>query len=350
MPLVHIAKVIFMSTLPGFDGTFSPPSSSHWRLIPGGGLVPSLVIVAMVMRLVFLLKFVASMAIPPRHNDKSFPRRRLVDTGMCLSGTMVYAVRSIPSNLLRCQIENLFLRHQVLGAYILNKIGRKSGRKYVFIRFAYIQEGLKAIEHLNGRIVSDCKLHVMWARFQKRMSTRRRSGSSSTRKKAIWKWITKVKNIPNQDFSSHYKQEYIAERSECQQIRRPKKEAVEEDVHEDLSDNNKKISQPLNNQHNRPIMLGSSPLKHQVMDLQWRMMKKLIAPYALSMILLKWSFNFMRKKKYVNFLARIRREAIRIKSELQICLTLLKLRKQFWMLENHLVFLLSVMRLRKLEE
>ncbi|KAJ8432650.1 hypothetical protein Cgig2_011816 [Carnegiea gigantea] len=57
----------------------------------------------------------------------------------------------------------------------------KSGIKYGFIKFAEIQEGLKVIEHLNGRIDSDCKLH-----------------------------IPKVKNVPNQDFSSHYKQALLS--------------------------------------------------------------------------------------------------------------------------------------------
>jgi len=53
---------------------------------------------------------------------------------------------------------------EVLDAYIPNKFGRKVCIKYGFIRFANIQEGLKAIELLNSRRVGDCKLHVMWAK------------------------------------------------------------------------------------------------------------------------------------------------------------------------------------------
>ena len=47
---------------------------------------------------------------------------------------------------------------EVLKAYITNKFGRKSTGKYRFIKFDNIQKGMKVIEHINGKIVGDCKL------------------------------------------------------------------------------------------------------------------------------------------------------------------------------------------------
>ena len=67
------------------------------------------------------------------------------------------------------------------------KIERKTGRKYGFIRSADIKEGLKAIEHINDKIVGDSKLQAIWARFQKRFPPRGRKESNSTPKKPGWK-------------------------------------------------------------------------------------------------------------------------------------------------------------------
>ena len=73
----------------------------------------------------------------------------------------------------------------LLDAYILNKFERKSGKKYGFIRFADITEGKQAIEHMNGKIVGDCKLQVTWAKFQKRLQPRGSKESNPPRKKTV---------------------------------------------------------------------------------------------------------------------------------------------------------------------
>ncbi|KAJ8446338.1 hypothetical protein Cgig2_005869 [Carnegiea gigantea] len=147
---------------------------------------------------------------------------------------------------------------EVLDAYIPNKFGRKSGIKYGFI--ADIQEDLKAIELLNNRRVGDCKLHVMWVRYQKRLSSRGRMGSSSTRKKTVWKWIPKAKNVPNQHSSSPYKQALLSNpNGDGLEGHKSANEVVEEDVRENLSDNSKTTSQPFNNVHSHPIYVGKFP-------------------------------------------------------------------------------------------
>ncbi|KAJ8428234.1 hypothetical protein Cgig2_009949 [Carnegiea gigantea] len=99
---------------------------------------------------------------------------------------------------------------EVVDAYIPNNYRRKSGRKYGFIRYVGIQEGLKAIEHLNGKSVGDYKLHVMWVRYPKRLPATGRRGSSSTRKKTVWNWIPRANNVPNHHSSSPYKQALLS--------------------------------------------------------------------------------------------------------------------------------------------
>ncbi|KAJ8423938.1 LOW QUALITY PROTEIN: hypothetical protein Cgig2_032952 [Carnegiea gigantea] len=79
-------------------------------------------------------------------------------------------------------------------------------------------------------------------------------------------------------------------------------EAVDKDVHEGLSNNSKIITQPLNNAQCRPIYVGK--LTSQML------MKRLLAPYALLVVLLKWNFNSIRTVNNVNFLARTRRVKI----------------------------------------
>ena len=71
-----------------------------------------------------------------------------------------------PKDLSVIRLKDLFSRFgNVIDAYIPNEFGRKSGKKYGFIRFADITEGKQAIEHTNGKIVGDCKLQVSWAKF-----------------------------------------------------------------------------------------------------------------------------------------------------------------------------------------
>lgn len=56
----------------------------------------------------------------------------------------------------------------VMNAYVPNKVGRRSVRKYGFVRFGEKEKGEKAIEGMNGKFVGGHKLDVAWARFQKR--------------------------------------------------------------------------------------------------------------------------------------------------------------------------------------
>ena len=77
-------------------------------------------------------------------------------------------IDNLPEDLSNINFKDLFSSYEeVLDAYILNKLGRNSGRKYNFIRFTDIQGNMKAIEHMNGKIVGGNNLRVSWARFQK---------------------------------------------------------------------------------------------------------------------------------------------------------------------------------------
>ncbi|KAJ8431926.1 hypothetical protein Cgig2_016359 [Carnegiea gigantea] len=117
--------------------------------------------------------------------------------------------------------------------------------------------GWKAIDQLNGKIISNRKLHVMWARFQKRMSATGRMGSDPTKRKPVWKWIPKVTNVPNQDLGSPYKQALLSN-SNGNELEGQKNadEVVDKDACEGLSDNSKTITQPLDNAQCRLIYVG----------------------------------------------------------------------------------------------
>lgn len=68
-------------------------------------------------------------------------------------------------------LKNLFSDYGVvMDAYVPNKVGRRSGRKYGFVRFGEKEKGKKAIEGMNGKFVSGHKLDVAWARFQEARS------------------------------------------------------------------------------------------------------------------------------------------------------------------------------------
>ena len=95
------------------------------------------------------------------------------------------------------------------------------------------------------------------------------------------------------------------------------KEVVQEDVHENLSDNSKVISQSLDNANNRPIYVGKFPSQapncrssmedDEEIDSCLRLFNDR-SKIELQLI------NFMIKVKDVNFLIRVRREATRIQS------------------------------------
>ena len=146
---------------------------------------------------------------------------------------------------------------EVLDAYIPNHVGRKFGRKHGSIRFADIQDGWKAIDQLNGKIVRNCKLHVMWVRFQKTMPARGRIGSDLAKRNPVWKWVPKVKNVPNQDLGSLYKQALLSNPNGNELAgQKNVNEDVDKDVHEGLSDNSKTITEPLDNAQCRQIYVG----------------------------------------------------------------------------------------------
>ena len=78
-----------------------------------------------------------------------------------------------------------------------------------------------------------------------------RKDSSSSQKKPIWKWIPKIKNLPNQNMSSPYKQALLSYRNGNElEAQKGAIEAVKEDVNERLLGNSKIITQPLDNTHN----------------------------------------------------------------------------------------------------
>ncbi|KAJ8448713.1 hypothetical protein Cgig2_010600 [Carnegiea gigantea] len=116
------------------------------------------------------------------------------------------------------------------NVYIPSKVGRKSGRKYGFIRFGEFYHDKSAIEVLNGETMNGHKLEVAWAKFQKRSASRPRKQREEPQKK-----MQQVRN-PNGDL-----------------------EVVGNDVHDGLSDNSKTITQPLDNAHNRHIFVKKFP-------------------------------------------------------------------------------------------
>ena len=117
------------------------------------------------------------------------------DTEVVGSNSKVFSlfIDNQPEDLSTINFKDLFSSFRdVLDAYISDKFGRKFGRKYGFSIFAGIIEGMKAIEHMNGKIVGDCKLQVTWGRFQKRSQPRGSNKSNSPQKKSVPKWIPKV--------------------------------------------------------------------------------------------------------------------------------------------------------------
>ncbi|KAJ8421536.1 LOW QUALITY PROTEIN: hypothetical protein Cgig2_018446 [Carnegiea gigantea] len=87
----------------------------------------------------------------------------------------------------------------VKDAYVPNKVGRRSGQKYGFVRFSEKEKGEKVIEEMNGKFVDGHKLDVAWARFQKRPAQRLSDQKKAAQKKMVWKWIPKKNSgtMPN---------------------------------------------------------------------------------------------------------------------------------------------------------
>ncbi|KAJ8429233.1 hypothetical protein Cgig2_009389 [Carnegiea gigantea] len=106
---------------------------------------------------------------------------------------------------------------------------------------------MKAIEYMNGKIISDFKLQVTCARFHKRLPPRWSKKSTFSQKKPAWKWIPKVKKVLNQDTSSPYKQALLSCSNDNEL---GAQEGANEAVMEDI------ITQPLDNAYSRPIYIG----------------------------------------------------------------------------------------------
>ncbi|KAJ8426345.1 hypothetical protein Cgig2_021898 [Carnegiea gigantea] len=142
-------------------------------------------------------------------------------------------VASLPTDLSIANFKDLFSScGEIVDAYIPNNFGENMAEEYGFIRYANIQEGLQAIELLNGKSIGDCKLHVMWARYQKRLPVRGRTGSSFTRKKIVWKWIPRANNVPNYLSLSPYKQVLLSNpNGNGFEGQKSANEVVEEGVH-----------------------------------------------------------------------------------------------------------------------
>lgn len=109
--------------------------------------------------------------------------------------TFSICIDNLPVDLDNLGLKNLFSDYGVvMDAYVPNKVGRRSGRKYGFVRF-----GEKAIEGMNGKFVGGHKLDVAWARFQKRPDRRLSDQRKAAPKKMVWKWIPKKnsRTMPN---------------------------------------------------------------------------------------------------------------------------------------------------------
>ncbi|KAJ8448885.1 hypothetical protein Cgig2_030741 [Carnegiea gigantea] len=145
---------------------------------------------------------------------------------------------------------------EVVDVYIPSKVGRKSGRKYEFIRFGKFYYSKSAIEALNGESVNQHKLEVAWAKFQKRTSSRPSKQREERQKKMGWKWIPKKKltSIPNKAPKAL---------KDNQQLVSPYKQALlsypNSNMLETPNDNSKIITQPLNDADSRPIFVGKFP-------------------------------------------------------------------------------------------
>jgi len=84
-------------------------------------------------------------------------------------------IDNLPIDLDNLGLKKLFSSHgEIVDVYIPSKVGRKSGRKYVFIRFGEFYHGKSAIEALNGKTMNGYKLEVAWAKYQKRLGSRPR--------------------------------------------------------------------------------------------------------------------------------------------------------------------------------
>ena len=80
-------------------------------------------------------------------------------------------IDNLPVDLDNLDLKTLFSGYGVImDAYVPNKFGRRSGRKYRFMRFGEKENDEKAIEGMNGKFVGGHKLDVAWARFQEARS------------------------------------------------------------------------------------------------------------------------------------------------------------------------------------
>ena len=82
-------------------------------------------------------------------------------------------IDNLPIDLDNLGLKKLFSSFgEVVDVYILNKVGRKSDRKYGFIIFGEFNHGKSVIEAQNGESVNGQKLEVAWAKFQKGTSSK----------------------------------------------------------------------------------------------------------------------------------------------------------------------------------
>jgi len=225
---------------------------------------------------------------------------------------------------------------EVVDVYILNKVGRKSDWKYGFVIFGEFNHGKSEIEALNGESVNGHKLEVAWAKFQKGTSSKPSKQREEPQKKMVWKWILKKKltSIPN---------EAPKALENNQQLASPCKQAL-------LSYPNSTSQKPLMvilrlrgmvfmmvfriiaRQLLNPWMvliidwflLKSSLLRHQLTDLQWKMMGRLTVPYACLIMPSRWTFNFMKKGRWLNIVTKVRIVATGTQGQLMIRPSLLK--------------------------
>ncbi|KAJ8449199.1 hypothetical protein Cgig2_027201 [Carnegiea gigantea] len=95
-------------------------------------------------------------------------------------------IDNLPIDLDNLGLEKLFSSYgEIVDVYIPSKVGRKSGRKYGFIRFGEFYHGKSAIEALNGKIVNGHKLEVACPKFHKRPASKPRKQREEPQKKML---------------------------------------------------------------------------------------------------------------------------------------------------------------------
>ncbi|KAJ8440234.1 hypothetical protein Cgig2_023999 [Carnegiea gigantea] len=165
-------------------------------------------------------------------------------------------IDNLPVDLDNLGLKTLFSGYGVvMDAYVPDKVGRMSGRKYGFVRFDFKKRPAQRLS--DQRKAAQKKMICKWI-LKKNSGTMPNVASKDMEDTDI-QVAFKLKNDLIYDASSPYKQALLCCPNDNNlEAWRSANEAVEEDVHKGLSDNSKTITQPLNNAPSRPIYVGKS--------------------------------------------------------------------------------------------